>query len=101
MLQVEDPGRLVTKEIYPMVAKHYDATAVQVERSVRSAINAAWEAGDEYVWRLYFPMLGDGSLNRPTNGTFIARLADHILLEMEELGICGEHREPNATKVTK
>ena len=84
LLQMDDPGRMVTKEIYPMVAQQYGSSSVQVERSVRSAINTAWERRDEQIWRLYFQPEGGSGLKRPSNGAFIARLADHILLEMED-----------------
>lgn len=53
-------------------------TAAQVERSVRSAIQAAWDNRDEQVWRLYFQAGSDGLIQRPTNAAFITCLADRL-----------------------
>lgn len=80
--RMRDPAQSVTKELYPSVAALCAATAVQVERSIRSAIAAAWTRRDEQVWRLYFQPDPDGSLPRPTNTAFISRLADSVALTM-------------------
>ena len=74
--RMRDPGQSVTKELYPTVAAICGGTAVQVERSMRSAIAAAWARGDDQLWQLYFP--GEGE--RPTNTAFISRLADSVAL---------------------
>jgi two-component system response regulator (stage 0 sporulation protein A) len=36
---------LITKELYPMVAKEHDTTSSRVERAMRHAIKTAWENG--------------------------------------------------------
>lgn len=77
---MKDPNQSVTKELYPAVAGACGATAIQVERSIRSAIQAAWENRDEQVWRMYFQPGPDGSIPRPTNATFISRLAECLTL---------------------
>lgn len=80
---VKDPDQQVTKELYPKVAKICDGNAMQVERSIRSAIAAAWERRDEQVWRMYFHPNHQGRLERPTNATFISTLAARISLNRE------------------
>jgi DNA-binding response OmpR family regulator len=80
-LMAKDPDQSVTKELYPAVAEVCGGAAVHVERSVRSAISAAWERKDEELWRQYFPADGDGFIHRPTNASFITRLADSLKLE--------------------
>ena len=80
--RMRDPAQSVTKELYPTVAALCCATPIQVERSIRSAIAAAWTRRDEQVWRLYFQPDADGSLPRPTNAAFISRLADSVELAM-------------------
>lgn len=82
---VRCPGQMVTKELYPKVGKLCDATAVQVERSVRSAIAKAWEHRDEAQWRHIFRTPPGGTPERPTNAVFISRIAEWIILE-EEIG---------------
>lgn len=72
------PGQSVTKELYPLVGKICGASGIQVERSIRSAIEKAWEQRDEAVWDFYFHSNNRGELKRPTNGEFITALADHL-----------------------
>ncbi|WP_114165999.1 sporulation transcription factor Spo0A [Exiguobacterium sp. TNDT2] len=36
---------LITKELYPMIAKEHETTASRVERAMRHAIKTAWENG--------------------------------------------------------
>ena len=79
------PGQSVTKELYPLVGKLCDASGSQVERSIRSAIEKAWQQRDEHIWRLYFPPNMGAELRRPTNGEFITALADHMIREWSKL----------------
>lgn len=72
------PGQMITKELYPAVGKRNDATVAQVERSIRSAIAAAWENREEAKWRQFFAPDKDGTLDRPTNAEFICCLADRL-----------------------
>lgn len=83
LVSMTDPRQSVTKELYPAVAEICGGNASQVERAIRSAINAAWEHRDERVWRLYFQPGPDGSVPRPTNASFISRLTDRMLMRME------------------
>ena len=80
--RMRDPNQSITKELYPTVAALCCATAIQVERSIRSAVAAAWTRRDEQIWRLYFQPEPDGILMRPTNAAFISRLADSVALAM-------------------
>lgn len=81
LLMAHDPGQSITKELYPAVAVACDSTAVHVERSIRSAIAAAWERRDNQIWQLYFQSGADGFLPRPTNAAFISRLADGLRIK--------------------
>ena len=77
----KDPGQSITKEIYPAAAAASPgATAIQAERSIRTAIHGAWHKRDDAVWQLYFPPDDSGLVPRPTNATFICRLADYLNL---------------------
>ena len=78
---MEDPNQLMTKELYPKVAKRCDGNVKQVERAIRSAIVAAWEIRDEETWRLYFQPGKDGRLARPTNQEMISCLASHAAMK--------------------
>ena len=77
---IRHPHQQVTKTLYPTVAQLTDSSPTQVERSIRSAISAAWSRRDEQLWQLYFQCDGCGRVPRPTNAAFITRLADRLSL---------------------
>lgn len=70
-----DPGRSLTKDLYPTAGRGYQANGAAVERSVRGAIETAWMKRDETVWRQYFPASRFGVVAKPTNRAFIATVA--------------------------
>ena len=78
LIMAQSPGQSITKELYPSVAVACGATATQIERSIRSAVNTAWVHSDRNIWQLYFPPGDSGSIPKPTNAAFISRLADEI-----------------------
>jgi len=83
LLMAKDRDQSVTKELYPAVAKICGGDRKSVERTCRSAIEKAWLRRDDQLWRLYFPADGGGAPRRPTNGEFISRLADTVVLSGE------------------
>lgn len=83
-LYAKDPHQAITKELYPAVAKLCGSSALQVERAMRTAIDRAWKRRDDQIWKLYFPPLPDGTMERPCNSKFISRLADTLISR------CGE-----------
>jgi len=78
LLAARDPSQSITKILYPEVARICSCAPAHVERSIRSAIAAAWEHRDESLWRMYFLPDENGMIPKPTNGTFITRLADSL-----------------------
>lgn len=82
-MAVDDPHIInsITKRLYPDIAKMYDTTASKVERAIRHAIEVAWNKGkieninDVFGLRVY------DTHEKPTNGEFIALVADKMLLE--------------------
>ena len=88
VLMAQDPTQSITKVLYPAVAANYKKETMRidgrhVERSIRSAIERAWERRDDGLWRLYFSANAGDPLRRPSNGAFITRLAESLLREME------------------
>jgi hypothetical protein len=71
----KDPTQSITKELYPAVAQQCLCEPMHVERCIRGAVQAASEHRDEGMWRLYFAPDETGAIPRPTNGSFIIRLA--------------------------
>ena len=71
----------ITKELYPGIAKTYQTSASKVERAIRHAIEVAWTRGkieninDIFGYSVY------SRNDKPTNGEFIALIADKLLLE--------------------
>lgn len=68
----KDPGQAFTKVLYPAIGKQFNRSGDQVERSIRSALDAAWKHHDDAIWQQFFPL---GS-KRPTSAVVITRLAE-------------------------
>lgn len=71
----------ITKQLYPGIAQRYQTSASKVERAIRHAIEVAWNRGkieninNVFGIKIYAPN------EKPTNGEFIALVADKLLLE--------------------
>ena len=82
-LAMDDPSVLgnITKELYPKIAENYLTSSSKVERSIRHAIEVAWNRGRignlNTIFGVNFYLDGD----KPTNGEFIAFVADRLLQE--------------------
>lgn len=79
ILMAKDPSQSVTKMLYPEVARSFGCHKENVERSIRTALDKAWEKRDKQKWQKYFP----NAQQRPSNAVFISRLAQALLLEEE------------------
>lgn len=81
---VED-GRLltsVTKVLYPSIAERFDTSSYKVERAIRNAIESTWTRGNLELINQLFAHTVDLNKGKPTNSAFIARLADHVRMQM-------------------
>ncbi len=81
---INDPSiiNLVTKRLYPDIAKMNSTTASRVERAIRHAIEVAWDRGNVDVLDEYFGYTINNMRGKPTNSEFIAMIADKIRLEL-------------------
>ena len=72
----------ITKELYPGIAERFNTSPSKVERAIRHAIDVAWTKGRiENVNRIFgynIYTLHD----KPTNGEFIALIADKLQLQV-------------------
>lgn len=68
----------ITKGLYPDIAKMYHTTASKVERAIRHAVESAWKKNGRQV---YFEISGYMMEEKPTNGQFIAILAEHFRMQ--------------------
>ena len=82
-MAVEDPEIInnITKKLYPMIGKRYNTTASKVERAIRHAIEVAWNRGRIDAINAIFGVRAYVGQEKPTNGEFIALVADKMLLE--------------------
>ena len=71
----------ITKRLYPEVADRFDTSASKVERAIRHAIEVAWNKGKiENINQIFGVKVYSGN-EKPTNGEFIALVADKMLIE--------------------
>lgn len=78
LLMYRQPDVSLTKVLYPAVGAPSGNSGIQVERSIRSAISAAWNHNNTQRWSELFPPGADGTASRPTNGAVISRLAEQL-----------------------
>lgn len=80
---IKDTGIIsaITKRLYPDVAKEYNTTSSKVERAIRHAIEVCWNRGKIDTINNIFGSQVFTRNDRPTNGEFIALLADKLLLD--------------------
>ena len=80
---VEDPDRInrITKELYPGIARHFGTSASKVERAIRHAIEVAWNRGRVETLNTAFGCRVCTPEDKPTNGEFIAMIADKLSME--------------------
>lgn len=82
MLSAQQPERLllITKWIYPDVAKQYNTTWRCVERNIRTICKLAWETNRPELERMAHHPLP----NRPSAGVFLAILSAQAERERAE-----------------
>ena len=82
-LVYNDPDLInrITKELYPGIAKRFDTSPSKVERAIRHAIEVAWTRGKIENLNALFGYNIYGKNDKPTNGEFIALVADKLLME--------------------
>lgn len=71
----------ITKRLYPEVAEHFNTSPSKVERAIRHAIEVAWNRGKIENINTLFGVRVYNHNEKPTNGEFIALVADKMLLE--------------------
>lgn len=70
----------VTKALYRDIAKAFHTNSACVERSMRTAITAAWQKGSAENRRRCFGAAFDGDDQAPSNIRFISAMAEYIEL---------------------
>ena len=84
-LVIEQPDRInrITKELYPSIARRYATSPSKVERAIRHAIEVAWSRGRVESLSRAFGCRVAIPEDKPTNGEFIALIADKLGMEKQ------------------
>ena len=83
-LAMENPDIInsITKKLYPSIAERFETSASKVERAIRHAIEVAWSRGKIENINSVFGLTVYTNNEKPTNGEFIALVADKMLLDV-------------------
>ena len=71
----------ITKELYPNIAEKFNTTPSRVERAIRHAIEVAWSRGRVDTINKFFGYTVHEQKGKPTNGEFIAMVADKLRMQ--------------------
>lgn len=74
----------ITFGLYPQLAVEFDTTPARIERAIRHLIEVTWVRGDIDVLDSYFGNTISASRGKPTNGEFIARIANVVKSRLRE-----------------
>jgi len=82
-MAIENPEVInsITKQLYPSIAQRFSTSASKVERAIRHAIEVAWNRGKIENINSVFGIKVYSNNEKPTNGEFIALVADKMLIE--------------------
>ena len=82
-LVIEKPDMIggITKELYPAVARRFNTSSSKVERAIRHAIEVAWSRGRVDTLNKAFGCRVAHPEEKPTNGEFIALIADKLSVD--------------------
>ncbi|MBR1584881.1 MAG: sporulation transcription factor Spo0A [Clostridia bacterium] len=82
-LVIEKPDMIggITKELYPAIARRFNTSSSKVERAIRHAIEVAWSRGRVETLNKAFGCRVAHPDEKPTNGEFIALIADKLSVD--------------------
>lgn len=76
MMAFQDPDYMLTKDIYPVLAREYVGSRDTVDQAIRRMLRRSWVRKEENagIWELVFP----GYTECPSNGQFITAAALYL-----------------------
>lgn len=85
LMAIDQPDVInnITKKLYPSIGEKYNTTPSKVERAIRHAIEVAWNRGRIDAINNILGVRAYVGGDKPTNGEFIALVADRMMLEKE------------------
>lgn len=69
---------MVSKDVYPQIAKKHKATITAVDRGIRNSIAMAWKKAEAEDLKRIFGYTPGSNKGRPTSAEFIATIASQI-----------------------
>ena len=80
LLATDEPEliRAITRELYPRVADFFNTTASCVERSMRHALELAWNNSEPRTLFKLFGHTASATQGKPTNSNFIAIMSNKL-----------------------
>ena len=81
---------VVTKQLYPDIAKTFDSSSSRVERGIRHAIEVVFDRGDPRYISEYFGGAVSAYKGKLTNREFLTFSIDIVSRRLKELGISKE-----------
>ena len=72
----------ITSRLYPTIGEEYDEKPVNIERSIRNAIDITFDRGDYELLRSYFGSAIKEKTGKIASAEFMAIIAQKIRLEM-------------------
>ena len=81
VIKSPDTINSITKTLYPGIANYFSTSPSKVERAIRHAIEVAWTRGKIENINSIFGYNIYSKNDKPTNGEFIALIADRLLLK--------------------
>ena len=73
-MKMQERPMKITKDIYPILAKKFKSTPMNIVHDIRTIINVCWMANKEYIDQIAGYTLG----YKPTNSEFIDMLAYYL-----------------------
>ena len=73
----------MTQSIYTPIARQYGVQPEQVSKSIKRAIDIAWDRGDLDTLQSYFGYTVSNTLGMPTNGEFIAIIGETLRFQLD------------------
>ncbi len=74
------PDGMLSKRVYPVIAKKYGKSMASVEKAIRTAIETAWIRGRTDILDRLFGYTVSAQRGKPTNTEFIAMIADRYMV---------------------
>ena len=73
----------ITYGLYPKIASDFDTSPSRAERAIRNAIEVAWSRAPIECLEKYFGNIVSPDKGKPTNGEFLARMANIVKMELK------------------